>query len=58
MIRNAGGRVQEALRSLVISRRPLGTKEVMVIHHADCGMLAFVNEELHARRSVRTWRAE
>lgn len=49
VIRNAGGRTQEALRSLVISQRLLGTDEVMVIHHADCGMLTFANEELHAK---------
>ena len=39
MIRNAGGRVSEdAIRSLVISQRMLGTEEVLVIHHTDCGM--------------------
>lgn len=38
MIRNAGGRVSEdALRSLVISQRMLGTEEVVVIHHTECG---------------------
>jgi carbonic anhydrase len=49
VIRNAGGRAEEALRSLVISQRLLGTTEVMVIHHADCGMLTFSNEDLHAK---------
>ena len=49
VIRNAGGRTQDALRSLVISQRLLGTTEVMVIHHADCGMLTFGNEDLHAK---------
>ena len=49
VIRNAGGRTQEALRSLVISQRLLGTNEVMVIHHADCGMLTFANEDLHEK---------
>jgi carbonic anhydrase len=49
VIRNAGGRVQDALRSLVISQRLLGTDEVMVIHHADCGMLSFSNDDLHAK---------
>jgi carbonic anhydrase len=52
VIRNAGGRAQDALRSLVISQRLLGTREVAVIHHTDCGMLTFSNEELRAR--VRT----
>jgi carbonic anhydrase len=49
VIRNAGGRAQDALRSLVISQRLLGTTEVMVIHHADCGMLRFTDEDLHAK---------
>lgn len=40
VIRNAGGRAADAVRSLVISQRLLGTNEVMVIHHADCGMRA------------------
>jgi carbonic anhydrase len=47
MIRNAGGRAsQDAIRSLVISQRLLGTNEVVVIHHTDCGMLTFSNQEL------------
>lgn len=46
VIRNAGGRTQEALRSLVISQQLLGTREVAVIHHTDCGMLTFTNKEL------------
>jgi carbonic anhydrase len=47
VIRNAGGRASDdALRSLVISQRLLGTREVVVIHHTDCGMLSFRNEEL------------
>jgi carbonic anhydrase len=49
VIRNAGGRPQDALRSLVISQRLLGTNEVMVVHHTDCGMLTFANEDLHAK---------
>lgn len=46
VIRNAGGRAQDALRSLVISQQLLGTTEVAVIHHTDCGMLTFTNEKL------------
>lgn len=47
VIRNAGGRVSEdAIRSLVISQRLLGTNEVVVIHHTDCGMMTFENEDL------------
>ncbi|HEU5097759.1 MAG TPA: carbonic anhydrase, partial [Roseiflexaceae bacterium] len=44
VIRNAGGRASEdALRSLAISERLLGTTEIVVIHHTDCGMLTFTN---------------
>ena len=50
MIRNAGGRVSDdALRSLVISSRLLGTNEFVVIHHTDCGMLTFSNSDLHSK---------
>jgi carbonic anhydrase len=49
VIRNAGGRARDALRSLVISQRLLGTKEVAVIHHTDCGMLTFSNRDLRAK---------
>ncbi|HWA56211.1 MAG TPA: carbonic anhydrase [Gemmatimonadales bacterium] len=49
VIRNAGGRAQEALRSLVISQQLLGTREVAVIHHTDCGMLTFTNQVLRER---------
>ncbi len=45
VIRNAGGRASDdAIRSLVISYKLLGTKEWFVIHHSDCGMLTFTNE--------------
>src|SRR5918995_193209 len=47
LIRNAGGVVSEdAIRSLAISQRLLGTKEIILIHHTDCGMLTFTDEEL------------
>jgi carbonic anhydrase len=50
VIRNAGGRASDdAIRSLVISQQLLGTKEVVVIHHTDCGMLTFSNEDLAAK---------
>jgi carbonic anhydrase len=49
VIRNAGGRVQDALRSIVVSQRLLGTNEVLVIHHTECGMLTFKNEDLYAK---------
>ncbi len=45
IIRNAGGVVtDDALRSLIISQRKLGTKEIVLIHHTDCGMLTFEDE--------------
>src|SRR5579872_3774050 len=47
IIRNAGGVVTEdAIRSLVISQRLLGTKEIILIHHSDCGMLTFRDDEV------------
>ncbi|MEA2528696.1 MAG: carbonic anhydrase [Thermomicrobiales bacterium] len=47
VIRNAGGRASDdAIRSLVISYKLLGTREFAVIHHTDCGMLTFTNEQL------------
>ena len=50
VIRNAGGRASEdALRSLTISEQLLGTNEVVVIHHTDCGMLTFSNEDLRKK---------
>ena len=47
VIRNAGGRASDdAIRSLVISYKLLGTREWFVIHHTDCGMEFFTNEEM------------
>src|SRR5246500_2649791 len=49
VIRNAGGRASDdAIRSLVISYKLLGTKEFFVIHHTDCGMLFFTNDVMRA----------
>ena len=46
VIRNAGGVItDDEIRSLAISQRLLGTNEVMLIHHTDCGMLTFTDEE-------------
>ena len=45
MIRNAGGRAPEALRSLIISQQLLGTQEILVIQHSDCGMLTFTTDQ-------------
>src|ERR1700757_3638688 len=45
VIRNAGGRASDdAIRSLVISHKLLGTNEWFIIHHTDCGMQLFTNE--------------
>src|SRR5689334_23367611 len=47
VIRNAGGRASDdALRSLIISYKLLGTREFLVIHHTDCGMVSFTSEQL------------
>jgi carbonic anhydrase len=55
MIRNAGGRVSnDALRSLIISSRLLGTNEYVVIHHTDCGMLTFTNDDLRRKLKDET----
>ena len=46
VIRNAGGVVTaDEIRSLAISQRLLGTKEIILIHHTDCGMLTFTDDE-------------
>jgi carbonic anhydrase len=47
VIRNAGGvATDDAIRSLVISQRLLGTEEIVLIHHTDCGMLTFADDEV------------
>ncbi len=51
VIRNAGGVVtDDAIRSLAISQRLLGTTEIVLIHHTDCGMLTFADDDF--RRSI------
>src|SRR5215217_811733 len=49
VIRNAGGRAADALRSLAISHELLGTREIVVIHHTDCGMLTFSNDDIRQK---------
>ena len=50
IIRNAGGVVtDDAIRSLVISQRLLGTKEIILIHHTDCGMVTFSDDDVKAQ---------
>jgi carbonic anhydrase len=52
VIRNAGGVVtDDEIRSLAISQRLLGTEEIILIHHTDCGMLTFSDDEF--RRQVQ-----
>src|SRR5271163_5022640 len=52
MIRNAGGVVtDDAIRSLAISQRMLGTEEIVLLHHTDCGMLTFSDDEF--KRSIQ-----
>jgi carbonic anhydrase len=49
VIRNAGGVVTEdVIRSLTISQRLLGTREIVLLHHTDCGMLTFSDDALRA----------
>ena len=64
VIRNAGGVVtDDEIRSLAISQRLLGTEEIILIHHTDCGMLTFTDDEFKAAiekdTGIRpTWAAE
>jgi carbonic anhydrase len=52
VIRNAGGVVtDDEIRSLAISQRLLGTEEIILIHHTDCGMLTFTDDEF--KRAVQ-----
>ena len=52
VIRNAGGVVTEdEIRSLAISQRLLGTREIILIHHSDCGMLTFTDDDF--KRSIQ-----
>jgi carbonic anhydrase len=64
IIRNAGGVVtDDAIRSLSISQRLLGTEEIVLIHHTDCGMLTFKDDDFKAQVEADTglrppWAAE
>jgi carbonic anhydrase len=64
IIRNAGGVVTaDARRSLAISQRLLGTREIILIHHTDCGMLTFTDDDFKAKIQAETglkpdWAAE
>jgi carbonic anhydrase len=64
VIRNAGGVVTEdEIRSLTISQRLLGTREIILIHHTDCGMLTFTDDDFKAQIEADTglrpsWAAE
>jgi carbonic anhydrase len=55
VIRNAGGVVtDDVIRSLAISQRLLGTQEIILIHHTDCGMLTFKDDEVKAQIETDT----
>ena len=55
VIRNAGGVVSDdAIRSLTISQRLLGTAEIILIHHTDCGMLTFTDDDVKAAIAEET----
>ena len=64
VIRNAGGVVtDDEIRSLAISQRLLGTEEIILIHHTDCGMLTFTDDDFKAQVQAETgikpeWAAE
>src|ERR1044071_236483 len=64
VIRNAGGVVtDDGIRSLAISQRLLGTREIILIHHTDCGMLTFTDDDFKAAIQAETgikpaWSAE
>ena len=64
VIRNAGGAVtDDGIRSLAISQRLLGTREIILIHHTDCGMLTFTDDDFKAAIQADTgirpaWSAE
>jgi carbonic anhydrase len=64
VIRNAGGVItDDEIRSLAISQRLLGTREIILIHHTDCGMLTFTDDDfkasIDADTGVRpTWNSE
>ncbi|WP_026535910.1 beta-class carbonic anhydrase [Arthrobacter sp. H14] len=55
VIRNAGGVITEdGIRSLAISQRLLGTNEIILIHHTDCGMLTFTDDDFKAQIEADT----
>jgi carbonic anhydrase len=55
IIRNAGGVVtDDVIRSLAISQRKLGTREIIVINHTQCGMLTFTDDEFREALRVET----
>ncbi len=55
VLRNAGGEItDDMLRSLTISQHELGTTEIIMIHHTQCGMQTFTNKELKAELAAET----
>ncbi|MEJ7839247.1 MAG: carbonic anhydrase [Thermomicrobiales bacterium] len=49
LVRTAGGRAADAVRSLVVATTLLGIREIAVVHHTDCGLVAFTNEDIRAK---------
>ena len=49
VIANAGGRARDALRSLVVSQRLLGTNEVVIVQHTDCGMGKYSDDDIRSK---------
>ena len=55
VLRNAGGVVtDDVIRSLILSQRLLGTEEILLIHHTNCGMVTFRDDELKAQIYAET----
>ena len=64
LIRNAGGiPTDDVLRSLALSQRSLGTREIVIVHHTECGMDGFDDDEFRRQLTIEsglapTWRVE
>ena len=55
VIRDAGGMItDDEIRSLIISQRLLGTREIILIHHTDCGMLTVTDDEVKGQIQQQT----
>uniref|UniRef100_A0A8H7K5X9 Carbonic anhydrase n=1 Tax=Bionectria ochroleuca TaxID=29856 RepID=A0A8H7K5X9_BIOOC len=54
VVRNAGGRAIDAVRSIIISQQLLGTREIVVVHHTDCGMLGKSDNDIRCSIKDKT----